>query len=226
MDKINQCFGSFFPKYKEYWLWVVQSGETYPTSVFVYSILRDAWFYFEFTSTICTGNYHIEAANTIDSLIGTIDEQNWTMESSYLEGMLASIVLGKEVGDVQVIDDKLCSDNGYYDAGGTWIPGTIVPTRLITRDFFYQDISRQDRTTQLNFEAYGKTVDVGYSSYYETDPTAFEDITEITLTPQHKERHYFPDAVGEHIRFCFESDDFFLLRWMQPYAIPIELMNE
>lgn len=225
-DELNNCFASIYPKFKEYWLWIVKTGETYPTSVFVYSILQDIWYYFEFDATVCTGEYHIQGAPTIDELIGTIDEQNWTFEASYTEGAVASMILSPDGENTRVLDDTIGSDGGYYDPDGTWNVGTAISTRLITRDFIFGDLPRQDRVERVDFEAYGTSVDVSYSSKYVTDPAAFLVTISTTLTPAFEERHYFPDAVGEHIRFLFESDKYWAIRWVQPYAVIKEIVNE
>ena len=226
-DKINNCFAILYPRHKEYWLFTVQSGETYPRAASVYNINQDIWYYFRFdTNIVCAGNYHVEGAPTIDELIGTVDEQNWSFEGSYTEGSIWAMILQPASGNMRVLDGTISTDGGYFDPDGTWNAGSAVASRIITRDFIYGDLPRQDRTQRVDFEAYGTSVDVSSSSDYETDPSAFVRLNTVALTPAFMERNYFPDLVGEHIRFCFESTTPWRMRWIQPYAVINELVNE
>ena len=225
-DELNNCFGNLYPKYNEYWLWIVKTGETTPSSVFVYNILRNTWQYFEFSATNCVGFFHQEAGNTIASLVGNISEQAWTFAGSALSGTLDSAVLGYTAGDCYIIDDSLGTDGGYYDATGTWVAGTPISSRLITRDFIFADIPKKERVQDVEFEAYGTSVDVSCSGDYEIDPLNFTSLQTITLTPAQKSRHYFPDQVCQHIRFCFKASAYIAIRWIIPYAVVHNLKDE
>jgi hypothetical protein len=227
--QINNCFGILYEKFQEYWLFVVGSGETYPTHAFVYSIPRDCWFYFSFAATISVGWMHTNPGTTIDELIGTIDEQNWSFDQASMEGLTFTLLMSRNgTKQTQMLDETMGSDDGYLDATGTWHTGSDINTRLITRDFLYTTLPQQDRTERVTFEAYGTSVTVAYSNFYETNPASppFLVSYAIALTAEYLERMYFPDAVGEHIRFMFTSTSFISLRWIQPYAIITEIVNE
>ena len=226
-DKINNCFGVFYPRWKEYWLFVVGSGETYPTRAYVYSILKDIWYFFEFSEAFtCAGTLHIQSSPTIDELVGTIDEQNWRLEGGYNEGTRVSLVMGQESGEVNYIDGTIGTDGGYIDASGTWNSGTEISTRIITRDFIFDDLPREDRVTQLDFEAQGTEVEVSYSNQYTVNIGSYRVPQDIVMGADFSELSYFPDAVGAHIRFKFEASTSWAFRWMQPYAVVQEFQNE
>ena len=227
INGINSCFGSIFPKHQEYWLWIPKIGETHPSSVFVYSILRNVWSYFEFSSTTTVGYFHIDLnVTTWDQLVGTWDEQNWTWDSSSLAGLDKALVLAKSTGDTFIIDDSVGKDEGYTRGDGTDVAGSDIVTRLITRDFIFSDLPSDDRVTRLEFEAVGETVDVSYSHDFELDTVSFKGLESLTLSPKFQPHKYFPDTVGEHIRFAFEATGFFSIRWIIPYAIVEELHND
>jgi len=226
-DKTNNAFGALFPRYKEYWLFIPGTDETYPSHLYIYSILKDIWYYFEFpTGFTCASFLHLQGSPTIDELIGTIDEQNWILSGGYTEGLLTSMVLGKESNGIDVLDDTMGADAGYFEADGTWNAGTAISTRLITRDFIYTDLPNEDRTQQLDYEAFGGDVNVSYSNLYTKTTAAFQNVVTMTLSPEFRERRYFPDAVGQHIRFMFEATEYWAIRWAQPYAVVTEFQNE
>jgi hypothetical protein len=225
-NQLNKCFGSFYPRFQEYWLWVPKSGETNPSSVYIYSVLLGIWYYFEFTATTCTGSFHSESGATIDELIGTIDDQNWRLDDVSLEGTTQSLLIAPAAGQVNMMDDKMSLDGGYWDADETWVSGTAISTRLITRDFIYSKLHQYERTERLIFEALGVTVDVSYNADYSIDPLGFHQEETLTLDGAYVKRYYFPDAVTEKIRFCFQASDYWSIRWLQPFAIATETVNE
>lgn len=226
MNKLNHCFGIVVPQNQEYWLWIVDSSGTYPSRVYVYSILLGIWYYHEFSETICAGHFHVESGATWDDLIGDWDEQNWTWDEVGLEGTTKSVLLGWAAGQVDVMDNKLATDEGYWDADTTWVPGTAISTRLITRDFIFNNLQLFDRVERLSFEAFGTTCQVGYDWIYNINPATFLQIEDVTLSQAFDERFYFPDANTKKIRFLFTSSNYFSLRWAQPFAVATETFNE
>jgi hypothetical protein len=225
-NQLNNCFGSIYSKYQEYWLWLPSTGETRPSSVFVYSILLGIWYYFEFTPTCASGAFHLESGVTIDELIGNIDDQNWRFDDSSIEGTAQSIVTAPAAGQALVMDGMTGSDGGYWNADNTWVTGTAISSRLITRDFIYSKLHQVERTERLVFEASGSTVDVSYDADYNIDPTSFHQEEAIALSPVFLKRYYFPDAVTDKIRFCFQANTYISIRWLQPFAIATETINE
>ena len=225
--KIRKCFGSFFPAYKEYWLWTVGSGADYPTQVYVYNILNDVWYYFTMPACTSAGDGFVDGNPTIDDLIGTINDQNWRLDSASTEGLLNATIITPASGmSAGVLDDTIATDGGYWQGDETWVAGAVIDWELITRDFIYGDVPQQDRTQRIDIEALGTDFLMAYSSKYITNTAAFLFSTTITLTAEFEELHYFPDAVGEHIRFSLTGDDPFRFRWLQPYAVIEELSNE
>ena len=230
--KVHYCMANIYPKYQEYWLWIVKTGEDYPSSAFIYNMIRGIWFYYEFSPVTAVGLYtrRIQGTGggslTYDDLVGTYNEQNWTFEGGYLDGTVQAPILAYEAGNVYIIDDTLVSDGSYVNSEGTFVSGTPIAVELVTRDFTLGDISTQKRFNRLNFEATGSSVTVGYSDDYQTDPASFQGKVAIPLDSTSQERHYFPDLVNETIRFSFEASGFFSLRWMQLQGIELEYENE
>ncbi len=215
-DRIRFCFASFDEKYKEYWLWIATDDNDYPTVVFVYSLQLDAWSYFEFQETTCTGKFYTVPAVTIDELVGTIDQQNWSFEGGTLQGSLESLIMCLADGDTYAYDDMLGED---YIVDGT---GTAIPWNLITSDFIFSDLARQDRTQRIHFEARGDSVEVGCNSSYSQETSSFTTLQTISLDTDQKEHQYWPDNVFEYIRFLFQGEGTFSLRWIQAFAVTEE----
>jgi len=226
VDKINNCFGCVFPKYQEYWLWVVGTGETYPSSVFVYSMLRDVWMYYEFSATTTVGHYLVDPKVAYSELIGTFADQHWHFDDSSLEGLYDSLVMCKGTSDAVFIDDTVGTDGGTFDAAGTWIAGTAIDFTLITRDFIGTDLAHVDRFSRFRFEAYGDgDITAAQSVQYVRDQGLFGDTQTITLTPEFLERNYLGDIKGSHLRIMFYGSGQVSFRWMQPYAIRQDLQG-
>lgn len=226
-NKINNCFGAIFPRFKEYWLFITGTDETYPTRAFIYSILKDIWYFFNFaTGYTCANLFNVQNEPTIDELIGTIDEQNWLLSGGYTEGKLLSLVLGKAIRGIDYLDDTMATDSGYIQADGTWVPGAAISSRLISRDFIFNQLQLEDRVQQLDLEAQGGDIDVSYARTYTRLPGAFDNAETITLNTTYTEQRYFPDTVGQHIRFMIESTVYWSIRWLQPYAVITEFQNE
>ena len=225
-DKLNNCHAGIYKRFNEYWLGIVKSGETYPTSWFIYNIFQDTWYYFELSATVSIGFFHTKSKTTIDELVGTIDEQNWTFDSSILEGLDQALVLGYASGDTYLVDETLTTEGGYTDVTGTWIPGTDIAWYLITKDFISVNLESSDRWQKLDIEAEGVTFDVGIHADYSLDPASFEQKTTITPTTTFSKLRYFPDKVAIHLRFLLEGSGRIAIRWMQSFAIREQLWND
>lgn len=212
-SKIINCFSSYDDQYKEYWLWVVTSGNTFPTEVYVYSMQYDTWTMFTFPEISAVGNYYVLAATTIDQLVGTIDQQNWRFNEGVLEGTIRVPLLAKYNGNVFVIDYRI----GHDFVGSA--DEAVISWYLITKDFMGKDLPFKDRTQRVHFEASGDSVDVGISGKYTQDPSAFDTIYTISLTGEYLEHQYWPDKVHEHIRLLFKGVGSFSLRWVQLFQV-------
>lgn len=215
-NKILNCFSSYDDQYKEYWLWIVTEGNTFPTSVFVYSLQYDTWSYFTYPEISAVGAFYVVATKTWDSLVGTWNQQAWRWSDGTLEGTIRVPLLAKYGGDVFAIDYRLVEDF-ISDTGSTPITWSII-----TKDFVYANLEFKDRTSRVHFEAKGKQVTVGNSCNYEQDVSAFQDKIDVALNSSESEYQYWPDKVHEHIRFSFEGSGQFSLRWIQPFAITQE----
>lgn len=211
--RLQYFFGSFDEKYKEYWLWTVVVGQSYPTCVYVYSLQRNSWSYFEFEPTTCVGKYYSLSGLTYDELIGTYNQQNWTFNSGTLAGTLRTPIMCLAAGDVYTYDDRLAEDYIINNAG------TAIAYRLITRDVIYADLGRKDRTQRVHFEAAGESTTVGHSTNYSQDVNEFVNKVTIALDGENREKHYWPDTVFEKIRLSFEGSGQFILRWIQAFSI-------
>lgn len=217
VDRIQYCFGSINDKYKEYWLWIVTSGNNYPTSVFVYTITKNCWSYFTFSQTTALGKFYTQRGVTIDDLVGTIDQQNWTLDGGLLEGTIRTNVMALSTGDCFALDDLLAED---YIINGV---GTAISFELITKDFIYESLPHKDRTQRMHVEGQGVDVTVGESARYIQDVAMFDNKQTLVLGVGYEEAHYWPDKVNEHLRFSFEGSGSVSLRWIQPFSIKQEL---
>lgn len=226
-QQVNNYLGFINQTHKEYWLGVVLPGETYPTRWYIYNILLDIWYIYEYPAVTSIGEYRKEpTSDTIADLIGTIGEQRWTFQSASFTGLLRNPTLAYEDGSVRLIDESLTTTGGYTDPlTDNWITGSEIPCYLITRDFVYDNLHRVDRTTRVKFEATGDSVEVRCSTEYDTEQAAMDQPQIITMG-QRDEYNYDPDYVGRHIRFGFFFDAFAQIRWIQPYGVPTSLYHE
>jgi hypothetical protein len=226
-DDVHKCFGAIYPKFQEYWLWILKKNETYPTTAWIYNIGRDIWYRFVFGAVVTSGNYFVAKGDTWVDLLGTWAEQNWTWGSSDLGSLTDSMVIGYSGGGSHYIDDNVSSDESYVDSDGNNIPGNAVTHYWITRDFIFSSLPHPDRCTRMLVESQGlEDVTAGVSNAYITDPAAFGTQTAIPQTIDYRERAYFPDVVGKHVRFSLSGTGYVAYRWMQPFAVIHELTDK
>ena len=211
--QILNCFASYDDQYKEYWLWIVTDGNTYPTKVYVYSLQYDTWSIFEFEPTSAVGKYYVLAAPTIDQLTGTIDQQGWRFNEGVLDGTIRVPLLAKYGGGVYVIDYRTGED--YVED----VTGTPIAWYMITKDFVGKDLPRKDRLQRMHFEATGALVEVGVTGKYTQDPAEFDSLVQYNLSGPYNEYQYWPDKVHEHTRLLFQGSGAFSLRWLQAFSI-------
>jgi len=215
-DQLRHMFGRIYPRFNEYWLWITTDDNTFPTEVFVYNIKLNAWSRFKFNQTPDMGLYHTVSGQTIDDLVGTIDDQNWTLDSGILDGSAESPVIADDTGGTFVLDERVNSD---YLTASTSQP---IPIRFVSRDFTHVDLPRKERNNQFLFEALGGTIEVSYSRDF---GVTFKREKTLTLQPQFTRSRYWIDTNADNIRFKFagdQTDQFLALRWMQALAITRE----
>lgn len=225
-DNVLNCLGIINQEHKEYWLFIVKSGQTYPTDAYVFNILRAVWYKFRFSAVTSSGEYHVNPTSGIDDLLGTIDDQNFLLNTGQLDGLIASPVLAFSDGDTFLIDETKNKDESYHnEATDAWVSGSAITSDFVSRDFIYQDLARDDRTIQLEFESAGENPTVGVSNDFDTDGGSFIQKQTITNTPEISKHLYYPDVEGKHVRFHFTFPGWARLRWMQPSAIRKERWN-
>ena len=215
-DKIQNCFSSYDDQYKEYWLWIVRAGNTYPTDVFVYSLQYDTWSFFTFPEISAVGMYFVTNTRTWNQLVGSWNQQQWRWKDGNLEGTVRVPVMARYGGDVFVTDYRLVED---FVSGTS---GTPIAWSLVTKDFIAQTLEHKDRMQRVHFEAKGHQVTVSNSCTYSQDITTFGEATTIPLSSQQDEHQYWPDMVHEHIRLGFSGVGAFSLRWIQPFSVTQE----
>lgn len=228
-NKIHECFAAVYSRFDEYHLFIMRTKnvdpddatvQRFPDRAYVYRRKMDAWWTATYPDEISAmGVFNTSSGITIGDLIGTIGEQNWTFQSSILNGALEAPILARLTGDVYAADERLNSDFGYDDGTDTWVTGTAIPWTLETRDFTFADLARRDRTQRLHFESLGKTFEVSYSTNY---GTTWDQVETITVDPQFSEKMYWPDSSSKHIRFRFRGTtiaQFASIRWMQAFAM-------
>ena len=216
-ERIQFQFASFYPRFNEYQLGITEVGETYPSTFYIYSEELNAWSCFEFDEVPSMSLWQSISGVTIDELIGTIDEQNWQLNSGLLSGTALAPIITNITGEVFILDERLNSDYAN-DAEA----GDPIPIVFQSRDFVFQDLPRIDRVNQLDFEALGTNVDISLSVDY---GKTFELLQNITLDPSYSRRRYWLDRNSQHIRFrivATEISQFFSMRWMQVLAITRE----
>ena len=225
-DNVLNCLGIINQEHKEYWLFIVKSGQTYPTDAYVFNILRAVWYKFRFSAVTSSGEYHVNPTSAIDDLLGTIDDQNFLLNTGQLDGLIASPVLAFSGGDTFLIDETKNKDESYHnEATDAWVSGSAITSDFVSRDFIYEDLARDDRTIQLEFESAGENPTVGVSNDFNTDGGSFIQKQTITNTPEISKNLYYPDVEGKHVRFHFTFPGWARLRWMQPSAIRKERWN-
>jgi len=228
--KILNFLGFIYPYWKQYWLGIVESGETYPTLWFVYDIDHDNWTKYRYSAITSVGFYQTTniAQSQIQDLVGTIDEQNWNFLSGAFEGMYATPTLAYSAGDVHIIDERLTTDGGYTDTDtDTWVAGSAISSYFVTRDFISSDLARRERITRMKSRLNtAGDFTVRCSADQETVAGTMRQAQTITAVSRMHTYNYNPDIVSQHLRFRLDFTKHVLFKWLQPFLVRHRLYSE
>lgn len=227
MDPIilNNTFAVYDKYRRKYMLFIKKRNELYPTNVLVYDMDRKFWVRYKLPETSAAIHLSLNLSfNTIDSLVGTIDELKGTINSlgGYTTNQVSIFAMTSK--------SYVAVDSASYDKMSSVEDTQVVKTHsLITRDFLFKTLEEAERISMMKFEAYGSSVNVRYSTEYDTEPQNFIAITNhevFPLTINFKTYYYNLDTQADKVRFLFTSTSDFKLRWMQVFSIPTTEITE
>lgn len=182
---------------REYWLWTTAAGDTVPKVGWCYNYRDNTWSRHTWPAGIISSSqYALDDSLTIDDLLGTIDEQSWTFDSSAILAWTPFVAVGGTVGFLYYMNPSVVSDDG------TTITASLeLPDIDFGRPGNMNTVSRVGVNTR-NIGATNMTI--GYST---DGGTTFTDQT-ITYTPG-VARHSYPQAAmivtGRQVRLRIKN---------------------
>jgi len=97
----------------EYMMFLYTTAGTAPDTVWVYNHLRNIWYKWITPPLMLAGTMHrVETNSTIDSLVGTIDQQNWQFDTRGLSANTPVLITGGLDGKVYIWSQLSSNDNG------------------------------------------------------------------------------------------------------------------
>ena len=225
---IHLCRGMYYPKFREYWLFVIRQGETYPTKTYVYSERYNAWYNFTFPKGIVAlSTFRRSPRVAIQDLVGNIEDQNWFLGDASISDIYEVPICSAADGDSYILEETLNSDFGYTDEStGAFVQGTEIEPVVITRDFVYRSLGRTDRTTRVIIDAEALSIFVGISGDAAISEGQFKQLETITPDRFDKEFFYNPDIVARAVRLYLKFPKSSRFKYIQPFAKEADIYNE
>ncbi len=151
---VHRCFGVHFGDVDEYWLFVPQTGSTYPDLVWVYNYSENSWMRHKlaFDMTAHTP-YFLDSSRTIGSLIGSIGDQLWRIGDRGLVASAPSTFFGDNNGKVYIHDITNNSD-----------VSTAIDAWFSTKDFMLTGLSGRQRLLRWDLWWRGNGMVIDYST--------------------------------------------------------------
>lgn len=117
---------------KEYIAFLCTSSNTVPDTAWVYNKQRSVWYPWSVSGAKCGCSHRLDTTATIDSLIGTIDAQNWEFDTRDLQSQYPAMMTGHSDGKVYLWSTQYKSDNGV-----------AIASRWTSKDFTARDVDPQ-----------------------------------------------------------------------------------
>jgi hypothetical protein len=114
---------------KEYISFLCTTASTTPNIAWVYNKERGIWYPWTVSTARCGCEHRLDNTQTIDELIGTIDEQDWEFDTRDLESQFPVMLTGHIDGKVYIWSNQYRTDNG-----------AIISCRWTSKDFTARDI--------------------------------------------------------------------------------------
>jgi len=129
---IDRNFSEVMFDSHEYVTFLCTGASPQPDTAWVYHWSRQAWYPWQVDGPTCSTVHRLDFSPTIDSLIGTIDEQNWEFDSRVMQKTYPAMLTGDKDGKVYQWSAQYSSD-----------AGRPIFTRWTSRDFTGDDLGQQ-----------------------------------------------------------------------------------
>ncbi len=192
-------------------LFFVPTQTEYPDTCWVYDYINHTW------AKDRHADYFTAAGTTsrptglmIDDLVGMIDVQHWFIDDMEPTDKAPTIVLGDKDGDTHHFDNYSQSDQGESIDAFVETPDFVGPQA-------YQ--RRALRHTEIQLEAAGDSVDVGYS---EDESQSWTELATVVMDSDFAIYKLFYDRWSRKLRYRFRhkgSTGTFKMRWCSPRVV-------
>jgi len=154
---ILRSFSMDIEEVSEWHIFVPSTSADYPDLEWVYNYINKSWWKYDLSVPVTSMGFYVEQSLiTIDSLVGTIDQQIWRLNDRSITGFNAINILGTSTGRICKVD---------FNVGEEF--GVGVTSYVDTKDFFFIDEKGKRIRGKINgifFKASGSKCYVYYST--------------------------------------------------------------
>lgn len=118
-----------------------------PDTAWVYNWKRNVWYPWSVSGPLSGCIHKLSTSLTIDELIGTIDQQNYEIDSLPLQSSLPSLLTGHSDGKIYIWSSFYSSDDG-----------TAISCRWTSKDFISEDLDESQTGKEITL----RTIHVDY----------------------------------------------------------------
>jgi len=206
---VARSFGVVVSELNEYWLFIPTIGN-YPTIVYKVNYITGQVHKDTCSNLTAAGLREQLEPTTINSLTNTINSYTGVFNHVLRTSLYPAVIVGDKDGYCYKFDYNSKNDNG-----------TAIDAYWCSKDYAPQ-LGRYCSWVQLDFEAYGDSVDVYYSTDEGQNYTLIDSVTLSSTVSKHT--LYF-DVLSEKLRIKFansNSGETFTLRDFTLWYIPRE----
>ncbi len=185
-DLLQKSFAVIMTQLNEYWLYIVITGQTYPTRLYRYNYATGQVYKDLVTNITAAGLYtKLPNKELIDNVTDVINTKTTVIDAAIVDVLYPTLVLGDKDSQTYKFDFDLKNENGVA-INAFWDTSDITPF-----PGYYS------HWTELFFEGLGDTVTIQYST---DEGVTYTTLETITLTASMAAYAVYIDVLSEKLR--------------------------
>lgn len=182
---IHKSFSVVVAELNEYWLFIPIKGQDYPTRLYRYNYVTGQVYKDLVSNLTAAGTWTQLTATLIDDMTGTIDSYTGIIDQVITATFYPIISIGDKDGKVFKFDYDLKNEDGTA-ISAHWCSQDIIPN-----PGYYS------HWTTLQFEGFGDSVTISYST---DEGVTYTNLETITLTSSIAVHTVYCDILAEKLR--------------------------
>lgn len=194
-DEIERAFALVYEKEGEYWLFVPNTGATYPAITYVYNFRTKAWTIWKFTASMTVAGQHVlNTSLYINDLSMLIDQMNLLIDDYRMTAQSPMYILGDSSGYSYKVNEATQDDNG-----------TAIVKSCETKDFSLEDYATESRLVWIDVVWCGSNLRLFVSNNKGETWKEFSSVYGASGQSSETRDRYFGRKGGDTIRLRFQT---------------------